>query len=125
MVPSGDDIQMVVYGPAPGLHDGLVLQQMDFGLGVVLLEPIQEVLGAEVEFMDFVGHVEVVGHALELHLHEVVEVGVATHVEVARDLLDREGPHQPAAVLPFEGLSHRLDLAHRALLVQQLERPLV
>jgi hypothetical protein len=46
------------------------------------------VLFAEVKLVDNMAGIEFVEVTLHLHLHEVVEVSMATHVEIARDLLD-------------------------------------
>jgi len=98
---------------------------MDLSLRVVQLQLLHQVLRAEVQLVDLVRHVQTLGHAFQLHLHEVVVIGMAADVEVAGHLFDGEGTHQSAPVLVPECLPHHLHLPHRVLLPEQLKGALV
>lgn len=70
--------------------------------------------------MDDVAGVERTDNTLHLHLHVVIEISMAAHVEIARNLLHRKGTLNPAAILIFYCLPHILHLLVRVLLSKQL-----
>lgn len=57
VVPSRDDIDMVVQGLVLSLNHSFILEVVDLGLGVLLFQLWNVVLFAEVQLMDCVGHV--------------------------------------------------------------------
>lgn len=48
---------------------------------------IQMVFFSKVQFMNSVTHIQLIEVSLHLHLHKVVEISMATYVEVSWDLL--------------------------------------
>lgn len=91
---------------------------MDCCFGVATADGFEVMFLAEVELMDGVGGVQGIDFALHLHLHVVVEVGVAADVEIPRDLLDREGTDQSASILVLQGLAHCLELSGWVLFME-------
>ncbi len=91
LVPGRHNVEVVVDGPPLRLNDCLVLEQVECRLGVPALDGVEVVLIAEVELVDDMAGIETAEVSLHLHLHEVVEVSVAAHVEVPRHFLHSKG----------------------------------
>lgn len=56
---------------------------------------------AEIKLVDGVSGIEGAEVSFHLHLHVVVEIGMAANVEITWDLLYGERSHQAASVLVF------------------------
>lgn len=79
----------------------------------------------KVKLVYFMRHVKIRSDSLQLTLHVVVEICMATYVKVPRHLLHGKGTYKSASVMVFKSLLHLLQLLAWVLLVQQLERALV
>lgn len=98
--------------------DSFAFEIVNFSLGMDLPELVDMVLFPEIQLVNCMGHVQVRSNALKFGLHVVIEIGVATDMEVARHLLHSERSNQSAPIFLLECLLHLLQLLMWILLMQ-------
>lgn len=98
VIPSRDDVDVIVDGLAHALLDCFVLEKVQTGFRVFGFDGREVVFASEVQFVYTMAHIELLEESLYFGLHVLVHVGVAADVKVAWDLLDSEGAYESAAV---------------------------
>ena len=119
VVPRWDDVQMVVDRSSAFLYF-LSLQQMQGCLWMPALDGVEMMFLAEVQAVNDMTGIELVQHSFHLHLHVMVEVSMATHVEIPRHFLYRERSFDPASIFVLNRVSHLFHLSVRILLPKEL-----